>query len=240
MTWHTGDAAPPDRPGPNDRVTTGIARPGRVPLRPEVGAVPGSDTRTVTVEFDPDDYERLLDAAEDPTSLVYEAAMARVDLEEAIAFTRDGGFQGPDGFQLMADDEYPNWPLGSLLGIELRSMGDGECRWTVDVGPEHANPMGTLHGGVLCDVGDAALSTAYMSTLDPGRSFTTVDLTVNFLRPVWEERLEAVGRVVHRGRTIGVSECEIETADGDQVARLTGTCMTLAGDAADRTDPEPE
>ena len=41
-------------------------------------------------------------------------------------------------------------------------MGDGESRWAMDAGPKHANPMGTMHGGVLCDIGDAALSTAYL------------------------------------------------------------------------------
>lgn len=93
--------------------------------------------------------------------------------------------------------------------------------------------MGTVHGGVLCDLGDAALSTAYMSTLDDDELFTTVDLTVHYLRPVRRDRLEAVGEVVHRGRTIGVSESEITNGDGDLVARLTGTCMTLGDGAGD-------
>lgn len=140
----------------------------------------------------------------------------------------------------MMDDEYPAWPLGSLLGIEMLSMGDGESRWRLDVGPEHGNPMGTIHGGVLCDLGDAALSTAYMSTIEPDENFTTVDLTVNFLRPVWTGRLEVVGRVLHKGRTIGLAECEITTEEGKPVARLSGTCMTLRDEAANRITPTHE
>jgi uncharacterized protein (TIGR00369 family) len=97
--------------------------------------------------------------------------------------------------------------------------------------------MGTIHGGVLCDLGDAALSTAYMSTVNPDESFTTVDLTVNYLRPVWRGRLEAIGRVVHKGRTIGLAECDITTEQGDLVARLSGTCMTLQKESANRTVP---
>lgn len=197
----------------------------------------GEESTALTIEFDREEYERLRSVTDDPVGLVHEAARHRVDVEEAVAFTREGGFRGPDGFARMASDDYPTWPLGGLLGLELLSMGDGESRWALDVGPEHANPMGTIHGGVLCDVGDAALSTAYMSTVGADESFTTVDLTVNFLRPVWTGRLEAVGRVLHKGRTIGVAECEITNEEGKSVARLSGTCMTLHETSADRTAP---
>ena len=197
----------------------------------------GKRDPTVTIEFDRDEYDRLLEVTDSPVELVYDSAIRRLELEESIAFTRDGGFRGPEGFTKIMDAAYPTWPLGALLGIELLSMGDGESRWVLDAGPEHANPMGTIHGGVLCDLGDAALSTAYMSTVNPDESFTTVDLTVNYLRPVWSGRLEAVGRVVHKGRTIGLAECDITTDEGALVARLSGTCMTLQKESADRTVP---
>lgn len=192
---------------------------------------------TVAVEFDQDEYDRLLTVSNSPVELIHDSAIRRVELEEAIAFTRDGGFQGPEGFTKMLDAEYPTWSLGSLLGIEPLSMGDGESRWVLEAGPEHANPMGTIHGGVLCDLGDAALSTAYMSTVNPDESFTTVDLTVNYLRPVWSGRLEALGRAIHKGRTVGLAECDITTEEGALVAHLSGTCMTLQKESANRTAP---
>ncbi|RLM89459.1 PaaI family thioesterase [Haloarcula sp. Atlit-7R] len=192
---------------------------------------------TVTIEFEQNEYDRLREVTDSPAKLIYDSAIRRLELEESIAFTRDGGFQGPEGFSKIMDPEYPTWPLGSFLGIELRSMGDGESKWVLEAGPEHANPMGTIHGGILCDLGDAALSTAYMSTVDPDESFTTVDLTVNYLRPVWSGRLKAVGQVVHKGRTIGLAECDITTEEGDLVARLSGTCMTLQNESANRIAP---
>jgi len=70
-------------------------------------------------------------------------------------------------------------------------------------GPQHANPMGTLHGGILCDIADAAMGMAFASTLAPEESFTTVELKVNFFRPIWQAQLRAEGTVVQRGRTIG-------------------------------------
>ena len=197
----------------------------------------GSDHRTVTVAFDQEEFERLQEVTNSPSELIHESTMDRVGLEESIAFTQDGGFQGPEGFTKMMDDDFPTWSLGSLLGIDLVAMGDGEARFALEAGPEHANPMGTIHGGVLCDLGDAALSTAYMSTVEADESFTTVDLTVNYLRPVWSGRLEAIGRVVHKGRTIGLAECEITTEEGKLVAKLSGTCITLKKESANRVAP---
>ena len=182
---------------------------------------------SLTVEIDGNLHDRVQAVTDNPGEFVRQATLSRIELEEAISYTQDGGFHGPDGFAKMADDEYPTWPLGSVLGIELDSMGDGEARWTMEAGPKHTNPMGTMHGGVLCDLGDAALSTAYMSTLEPDEVFTTVDLSVNFLRPVRTGQLEAIGRVIHRGQNIGMSESEISNEAGELVAKLSGTCMTL-------------
>jgi Thioesterase superfamily len=60
-------------------------------------------------------------------------------------------------------------------------------------------PMGTLHGGILCDIADATMGMAFASTLAPEESFTTVELKVNFFRPIWQAQLRAEGTVVQRG-----------------------------------------
>lgn len=66
--------------------------------------------------------------------------------------------------------------------------------------------MGTLHGGVLCDIADAAMGIAFASTLAL-ESFTTVELKINFFHPVWQAELKAEGVVMQRGRTVGYVEC---------------------------------
>jgi uncharacterized protein (TIGR00369 family) len=73
---------------------------------------------------------------------------------------------------------------------------------------------------------------AYASTLAEDESFTTLELKINFLKPVWQTRLTAEGRVVKRGRTIGLTECDITDENGSLVARASSTCMTLGGDEA--------
>jgi len=109
---------------------------------------------------------------------------------------------------------------------------EGAATVELDAGPQHANPMGTLHGGILCDIADAAMGLAYASTLAEGESFTTLELKINFLKPIWKSKLVAKGRVAKGGRTVGLAECDVFDDEGKLVARASSTCMTLRGDAA--------
>src|SRR6266511_6374865 len=88
----------------------------------------------------------------------------------------------------------PVAPVGKLVGFRPTAIETGKATFELDAGPQHANPMGTLHGGIICDVADAAMGTAYASTLDEGESFTTLELKINFLRPFWSGRLVATAR----------------------------------------------
>src|SRR6266702_6511769 len=105
-------------------------------------------------------------------------------------------------------------PVARLIGFEAKEIADGRANVMLAAGPQHANPMGTLDGGILCDLADAAMGMAFASTLAPEESFTTVELKINFFRPVWEALLRAEGRVVRRGRAIGYVECEITDEGG--------------------------
>jgi uncharacterized protein (TIGR00369 family) len=123
-------------------------------------------------------------------------------------------------------------PVARLIGFEAKDIGDGRATVTLSAGPQHANPMGTLHGGILCDVADAAMGMAFASTLAPKESFTTVELKINFFRPVWQAQLRAEGTVVQRGRTIGYVECAITDEENRLIARAACTCMVLRGQGA--------
>jgi uncharacterized protein (TIGR00369 family) len=123
-------------------------------------------------------------------------------------------------------------PVARLIGFEAKEIADGRAVVTLAAGPQHANPMGTLHGGILCDISDAAMGMAFASTLAPEETFTTVELKINFFRPVWEARLRAEGKVVRRGSTMGYVECEIRDEGGQLVAKASSTCMALRGERA--------
>ena len=75
-------------------------------------------------------------------------------------------------------------PIASLIGFDVEEIDAGRAVASLQTGPQHANPMGTLHGGVLCDLSDAAMGMAFVSTLAPEESFTTMALNINFFRPV--------------------------------------------------------
>ena len=122
--------------------------------------------------------------------------------------------------------------IARLLGFRIESVGQDSATVVFDAGPEHANPMGTLHGGVLSDIADAAMGMAYANGLADGETFTTLELKINFLRPVWTAHLRATASVKQRGRTVGLVECDIRDERGRLIAHASSTCMTLRGDKA--------
>jgi uncharacterized protein (TIGR00369 family) len=137
-----------------------------------------------------------------------------------------------DLIRTMMRGEIPPPPIAALIGFTVTSIEPGAAVVEMEAGSQHANPMGTLHGGVLCDLADAAMGMAYASQLEPGETFTTLELKINFLRPVWRSLLRAEGRVVQSGRTVGLLECDIKDEADRLVAHATSTCMTLRGAAA--------
>lgn len=122
--------------------------------------------------------------------------------------------------------------VAELIGFNVEEIRDGRAVGCMQAGPQHANPMGTLHGGVLCDLADAAMGMAFVSTLAPSESFTTMSLSINFFRPVWQTRLRAEAHVVSRGKNVGYVECEVTDQDGRRVAKANSTCFVLRGEHA--------
>jgi uncharacterized protein (TIGR00369 family) len=123
-------------------------------------------------------------------------------------------------------------PIAKFLGWTMTAVAPGRATMEMDVDERLANPMGTLHGGVLCDLSDAAMGIAYASELERDESFTTLELKINFMKPVWRAHLRAEGKVVKRGRTVGLVECDVFDEKGSLVARASSTCMTLRAEMA--------
>jgi uncharacterized protein (TIGR00369 family) len=124
-------------------------------------------------------------------------------------------------------------PVATHLGMRLVELEESRARFELDVDPDkHANPMGTVQGGVLVALADGAMGVAYATGLEDGESFTTLEIKMNYLKPVWTGTLSAVGTVVKAGRTIGLTECRITDESGSIVAHATSTCMTLRGESA--------
>jgi uncharacterized protein (TIGR00369 family) len=123
------------------------------------------------------------------------------------------------------------FPLGEFLGFEYHFTPEG-CEIEFQPRPEHLNPRGSLHGGVLCDLTDAAMGLSWMQRVGEDQSFTTIELKINFLKPVWDSRLRAIARILKGGRTLALLSCDVFDQKGSLVAYATSTVMMLDGEAA--------
>ncbi|XVQ13796.1 PaaI family thioesterase [Spirillospora sp. CA-255316] len=119
--------------------------------------------------------------------------------------------------------------IGTLLGMEAEKLEPGLVVFAMEPRADFANPLGTVHGGVLSTLLDSAMSCAVHTSLPEGAGYTTLELKVNFVRPVPVEggRLTCEGRTVHMGRRVATCEGRITDAAGRLMAHGTATCMIL-------------
>lgn len=118
-------------------------------------------------------------------------------------------------------------PIMTTLGMRILHFEEGKARVSLKVDKRFHNPMGTLHGGIMTDLADATMGIATMTTLADDESFTTLELKMNFLRPIVEGELTAEASVLHRGRTVTMTGVLLTNQDGKEIARGTATQMVL-------------
>ena len=132
----------------------------------------------------------------------------------------------------------PIMPMAQLLGFSVTSVDPGEAVIEIEISENLANTMGTLHGGVFCTIADTAMGVAFATMLEEGEALTTLELKINYLKPVWKGKLQAKARVVKRGKMTGLVECDVLDESGQLVARAGSTYMAISGEQAkNRTLP---
>lgn len=124
--------------------------------------------------------------------------------------------------------------LGRLLGLRVDEAREGICRAHVDTREEHFNPNGVMHGGVLFSLADTSMGAALYTLLSAREICTTIEVKMNFLKPVTAGRLTCETRVLRRGRTTAVLESHLENGEG-LVAVALGTYAIVPRPPA----PEP-
>lgn len=115
-------------------------------------------------------------------------------------------------------------PITKLLGVRPVSLGEGEARIELTAGEHLHNAMGTVHGGIFCDLADVAMGAALATVTAEGESFSTLQLQMSYFLPVVDGRLGAHARVVRRGKGTAHLECDLEDGEGRVVARATSVC----------------
>ena len=118
-------------------------------------------------------------------------------------------------------------PMASLLGYDLVEVGEGRAVFAVTPAEFHYNPAGHVHGGFAATVLDSAMGCAVYSLVDLGETYTTLELKVNYLKPITVASgpLRGIGTVLHRGRRTAMAEGRLEDAAGKLLAHATTTCL---------------
>jgi uncharacterized protein (TIGR00369 family) len=120
-------------------------------------------------------------------------------------------------------------PIYHLTGLHPTEAGDGTCTFEMPASPWLCSPQPVLYGGSIALLADAALSGAVMTTIRPGMSFASLDLKVNYLRPVMPDGgvLTSRAHVVHRGRSMALATAELFNAGGKKIAVASSSAMVL-------------
>jgi len=137
---------------------------------------------------------------------------------------------GLDVMQRMAAGEFPQPPIAQTLGFRLVEAEHGRAVFECEPAEFHYNPIGTVHAGLASTLLDSAMGCAFVTTLDAGVGWTTLELKANFTRPLTVETglVRCVGTVVHPGRTVATTEARLEDADGRLLAHATSTILVLS------------
>ena len=115
----------------------------------------------------------------------------------------------------------------SFLGARLGEVEPGSVEVQLDVGTDHLNLFGTLHGGLIATLADTATGLAMLTSLDDGMTHVTTSLSVTFLAPARSGTVTARGRVLKRGRRFGYAEADVIDADGALLAHAAATFSVM-------------
>jgi uncharacterized protein (TIGR00369 family) len=125
--------------------------------------------------------------------------------------------------------ELPPPPISVLLGMSITEVSEGRVVFVAEPSECHYNPLGTVHGGVMATLLDSALGCAVASMLPAGTSYTTLELKVNYLRPVTAKTgtIYAEGKIIYVGGRIATAEGRLTDDTGKLYAHGTTTCIIL-------------
>jgi uncharacterized protein (TIGR00369 family) len=136
---------------------------------------------------------------------------------------------GLDYLRAMADGELPQAPIGGLMRFQIVSADPGRVVFTCEPDESAYNPIGAVHGGLVCTLLDSVTGCAMHSTLPSGKGYTSVEIKVNYLKAVrlTSGMLTATGTVVKAGSRVGFTEGVVTDAAGAVVATATSTLLVF-------------
>ena len=139
------------------------------------------------------------------------------------------GLSGREYLQAMIDGRLPQAPIGGLIAMTAVSVGEGTVQFRCQPDEWAYNPIGVIHGGLVCTLLDSVAGCAVHSTLPAGMGFTSLEIKVSYLRPVrqGDGELTAVGRVTKPGRRAAFADGEVRDEHGRLIATASSTCLVF-------------
>lgn len=157
-----------------------------------------------------------------------------VSWEDPHALAETGrGLSGLDYLRKLIAGELPPPPMAELLSFRLAEISEGKAIFLCEPAEYHYNPIGLVHGGLAATLLDSAMGCAVHSTLPAGVGYTTLEIKVNFIRPITAQKgnVRCEGRLIHLGSRTATAEGRIVDVDGKLYAHATTTCLILRGHA---------
>jgi uncharacterized protein (TIGR00369 family) len=139
------------------------------------------------------------------------------------------GRSGLELMQMMASGELPPPPIAQTLGFRLAEATPGRAVFECEPAEYHYNPIGVVHAGLAMTLMDSAMGLAFVTTLDEGVGWTTLEVKANFTRALSVDTglVRCTGTVIHPGRRVATTEARIEDSQGRLCAHGTSTILVL-------------
>jgi uncharacterized protein (TIGR00369 family) len=151
-----------------------------------------------------------------------------ISWEDPRALSEAGrALSGLDYLQKIVSGELPRPPIGALMNFEITELSEGHAVFAVEPAEYHYNPIGVVHGGLAATLLDSAMGCAVHSRLPAGASYTTLEIKVNYIRPMMAEtgRVRCEANVIHIGGRTATAEGRVVDENGKLYAHATTTCI---------------
>ncbi|PIQ86387.1 MAG: DUF4442 domain-containing protein [Candidatus Omnitrophica bacterium CG11_big_fil_rev_8_21_14_0_20_45_26] len=131
--------------------------------------------------------------------------------------------------KILSQRNFSTPPVAKLIGFHLVQAGKGKAVCRMRTGKKHLNTIGTIHGGILCDLADAAMGFAFLSLLPSHQTGVTIEFKINFLKPVFPgDLIRASAKTLFLGKSLFYLECELSNARGKLIAKASSTCKKVS------------
>lgn len=135
--------------------------------------------------------------------------------------------QGLELLQGIIDGRFPAPPIARLMDFAVTELGSGRAVFTGRPGRQHYNPSGTVHGGFAATLLDSAMGCAVHTLVPKGQGFTTLEIKVNYVRPMFDDtgEVRCEASVINMGKTVATADGKLIDGKGRLIAHGTTTCL---------------